>query len=36
MRILLTSIGVLKNQLPFNPDCAEKTRPKYLSLNLII
>lgn len=29
-KILLTSMGVLKNQQPFDPDWAEKTRAKYL------
>ena len=28
-KILLTSMGVLKNQQPFDPDWAEKTRTKY-------
>ena len=29
-KILLTSMGVLKNQQPFDPNWAEKTRTKYL------
>ena len=29
-KILLTSMGVLKNQQPFDPNWAEKTRKKYL------
>ena len=35
-KILLTSMGVLKNQQQFNPNWAEKTRTKYLESLIVV
>lgn len=35
-KILLTAMGVLRNQQPFDPYCAEKAREQYIDFYDII